>query len=468
MGAAVVSSFAERTAARLARSAPSARLERVASVAGVKPRKLAKLLIALPPRGGCAETLAAAERRPETLQHPMCPPGALRAVTDACPPQDKLAAAACSSTTVWTVRHTQDPASAPHTQRSKGAKHPAAKGSGMSYPVTGVGVPAAMWALSWSDDWLAAKTVAENIRCPGDLLESLVYSPHPQALAGIVENPACPEELMLRLTETGTAQRRSSPIDDDPVDDGHPRRHVGHLRTAAVSNTGCGPRLLQMMSTQMHPHLRGLAAAHPACPPQTRAVLSKDSDRGVSEAAAAAGTAIPRRILRRMTPNPRKQSLVSRVMPKRSGARLESYWNVIALARNPASPPEILDQIVRDIDLDSKVGRAVAANPVCEAKTRGLFAVSPRSDVKLIAEAGSEDTTPRRVARLTAHPDTHVAAVAANNPACPQHTLDRLARHPQWLIRAAAIFNPNASPRIRSLATSDTHPGVRRLAAPTV
>ena len=330
----------------------------------------------------------------------------------------------------------------------------------MPYPVTGVGLPAAMWALSGADNWLAAKTVAGDARCPGDLLESLVYNPHPQALTGIVENSACPEELMLRLTGTGSAP--NSPANNDPAE----KAYVNCLRIEAAYNPDCGPRLLQMLSAHTNPpHIRAAAAAHPACPPHTRTSLKKDDNLDISEAAAAASTTIPRRVLRRITQDPRKPSLISRVLDRHAGPHIEPHWNIMALASNPASPPEVLDQIARDADFDSKAGRAAAANPACAAHTRSLFAAHHHPGVKLIAEASSQSTTPRRIARLAAHPDPCVAAVAANNPACPQDSLDRLARHPRWQIRSAAIANPNASPQIRALAVSDAHLGVRRLAA---
>ena len=317
-----------------------------------------------------------------------------------------------------------------------------------------------MWALSGADDWLTVKIIAGDARCPSDLLESLVCSPHPQTLVGIVENPACPEELMLRLT--GTDPVPSSPMNDDPAE----KAYVDHLRIEAVHNPDCGPRLLQMLSAHTNPpHLRAAAAAHPACPPHTRISLGEDYNLDISEAAAAASATIPRRVLRRITQDPRKRSLISRVLDRHAGPHMEPHWNIMALASNPASPPEVLDQIVSDADFDSKAGRAAAANPACTAHTRSLFAAHHHPGVKLIAEASSQSTTPRRIARLAAHPDPCVAAVAANNPACPQNSLDRLARHPRWQIRAAAIANPNASPQIRALAVSDVHLGVRRLAA---
>ena len=462
-----------RSAVRCARSAPAATLEDAAAVAGVRLGALERTLMALPERGPCAAAVAASrdaasfEVHPLVVQDRVCPPSTLRVLSGQSVKATRVACAAACGTAAWQARDAADPAAAPTRDRSAGADHAHTPRSDSVSPERAHGcVSAVLWRLAHQPDRVVtAHTVASNPECPPDLLAALVVSANSYAAHAVAANPASPPALLARVAaaqHSNITQWHSRPRGRRPA----------WAPGALASNPSCGPDVLTLLASHPDWHIRADVAANPSCPQPLRRQLTKDPDQRTSQAAIMAGPAISDKLIKRMKAPYRPHRLFSR---RRSTAWSQGHpvSTIMAVVSNPACPPQILAGIINDDKAADVTVIAAAANPACQPAARDkLTEFNPALLMSRIANmtqliprvvaAGAVDTPPRRVARLTNHPDPAVAATAAANPRCPPETLRHLIHHRRWEIRAAAAANPSLDPAAALQIAADPHVGVRR------
>ena len=464
-----------RSAVRCARSAPAATLEGAAAVAGVRLSALERTLMALPKRGPCAATVAASrdavsfEVHPLVVQDRVCPPSTLRVLSGQSVKATRVACAAACGTAAWQARDAADPAAAPTRDRSAGADHAHTPRSDSVSPERAHGcVSAVLWRLAHQPDRrVTAHTVASNPQCPPDLLAALAVSANSYAAHAVAANPASPPALLARVTaaqHSNITQWHSRPRGRNPA----------WAPLALASNPSCGPDVLTLLASHPDWNIRAVVAANPSCPQPLRRQLAKDPDQRTSQAAIMAGPAISDKLIKRMKAPYRSRRLFTR---RRSTAWSQGHpvSTIMAVVSNPACPPQILAGIIDDDKAADVTVIAAAANPACPPVARDkLTEFNPALLMSRVANitrliprvvaAGAVDTPPRRVARLTNHPDPAVAATAAANPICPPETLLHLIRDRRWEIRSAAAANPSLDPAAAAQVAADPHLGVRRSA----
>ena len=190
------------------------------------------------------------------------------------------------------------------------------------------------------------------------------------------------------------------------------------VRRWVAGNAGCPAAVLGLMSLAEDETLRLTVAERADCPPDVLARMVDDRDEDVCEAAV-------------RNPACPHATLLGLGYGKDD---LEFYrWHV---AHNPNCPPDLLDDLTNDVDMD--VAMAAASNPNCSLGT---------------------------VMGLVEHPDEHRRAMAAQHPSCPPQCLQGLARDDDSDVRYWAALHPSCPSESLALLASDPLPAVRYAAS---
>ena len=190
------------------------------------------------------------------------------------------------------------------------------------------------------------------------------------------------------------------------------------VRCWVAGNAGCPAALLGLMSLAEDETLRRTVAERADCPPKVLARMVDDHDEDVCEAAVR-NPACPHSTLLRLGYGEN---------------HLEFYrWHV---AHNPNCPPDLVDDLTGDIDID--VAMAAASNPNCSLET---------------------------VLGLVEHPDEHLRAMAAQHHLCPPRWLRELAGDDDSDVRYWAAMHPSCPSESLALLASDPLPAVRHAAS---
>jgi len=116
-------------------------------------------------------------------------------------------------------------------------------------------------------------------------------------------------------------------------------------------------------------------------------------------------------------------------------------------ARNPNTPPEVLEWLSEDYDSYdsfSCVRAGVAANSNTSRHTLAMLAEYPNSIVRA-GVAGNPHTSRHTLEKLAKDPDSLVLKAVAANPNISRHTLDKLSKNPHWFVQLEVAKNPNTS-----------------------
>lgn len=147
-----------------------------------------------------------------------------------------------------------------------------------------------------------------------------------------------------------------------------------------------------------------------------------------------------------------------------------------ALAANPAAPPELLLELVRDrTALNTRTRRLVARHPAAPPEALALLADEPyAADIRLILAAHPNLAPAQRdllfansLAQALATPDPLCHAVALAHPSAPEDALADYAEAPAWLERVAVALNPRTPPAVRKALAEDGNRLVRAAARAT-
>ena len=189
------------------------------------------------------------------------------------------------------------------------------------------------------------------------------------------------------------------------------------VRRWVAGNAGCPSAVMGLMSLAEDETLRLTVAERNDCPPSVLARLVNDRDEGVCEAATR-NPACPHSTLLRLG---------------YGDSDLEFYrWHV---AHNPSCPPDLLDDLVDDIDVDTAM--AAAANSNCSVETAQRLVDDPREEMRAMA-ARHPSCPPQRLQELARDDDSDVRYWAALHPSCPSESLALLASDPLPAVRYAA------------------------------
>ena len=190
------------------------------------------------------------------------------------------------------------------------------------------------------------------------------------------------------------------------------------VRRWVAGNAGCPAAVMGLMSLAEDETLRRTVAGNAGCPPEVLARLVGDRDEDVCEAAVR-NPACPHATLLRLGYGENDTEFYR--------------WHV---AHNPNCPPELLEDLTNDIDID--VAMAAAHNPNCSLET---------------------------VMGLAEHPDEHLRATAAQHPLCPPRWLQELAGDDDSDVRYWAALHPSCPSESLALLASDPLPAVRHAAS---
>ena len=355
-----------RVVCRMLRSAPGHRLAAVSKRGGVTAAAAVKELAGLHTRGRCAAAAQAAalgDSRTAMLlavQHPACPPSAVRALAAARSSRVVHTTGSARGAAAWTARNTQHAGPVPSWRLRRDA-----------------------WFGDDSERWFAASDPG----CPAVLLDRLRTDPDTRIRFAARRNPSHRGPLSYGSASTPAADRVATGSDkpadgrsdalrrtrdeievlacsNDWIDRGRaasdrdtPGGVLEHLsvdtkeyvRKQVARNRSCPPALLERLAASNDPDVRAAVAANTASPAELLASLVSDP-RGEVRAALAGNESSPPLVLTRLTvENPR-------------GYRRQ-------IAANPSASPRLLAELAQDNDY--KMRKRVAANPSCPRSVLG-------------------------------------------------------------------------------------------------
>ena len=142
-------------------------------------------------------------------------------------------------------------------------------------------------------------------------------------------------------------------------------------------------------------------------------------------------------------------------------AQSDSYKQFVA--RNPNTPPEILDKLA--CDKDGLVRRAVASNPNTLPDKLELLAND--NSVYLLRKSVAENpSTPDKVLESFAKDsNVDIRRCVANNLGAPLKVLELLAKDSNDMIRRCVARNPNTTSDILKLLATDSRTEIRKIVA---
>jgi hypothetical protein len=137
-----------------------------------------------------------------------------------------------------------------------------------------------------------------------------------------------------------------------------------------------------------------------------------------------------------------------------------SFGALRSLAENPEASPQTLALLSHDPLLDVRV--AVAWNARTPATALARLALGPVEVQAGVAQNAA--ASPEMLDRLAAHPEAVVRSATATNPSLPLHLFYALSQDPDPLVRKHVARNPRAPFGVLTALAQDPDPEVRRTA----
>lgn len=358
------------------------------------------------------------------------------------------------------------------------------------------------------DAWEALREIAENPRCPEDLLRILVADDVVYMKGPIGRNPSTPVDLLAEivlgsdsetveefiryehmppevlravadrgdrwwatqsqntpvdvlralshdsdsLIRTGVGKNPSTPVDALENLLGDPEMEV---RYGVAVNPAVPPSLLERLAGDADPWVRKGVASNPDTAPQVLRRLAGDPDEGVREAVAA-NVNVPPDLLSQLA-----QLLVQRLA--RSGD-LETQWSVARVVKNSNTPVDVL-RMLSTAEGDS-LRRAVAENSRTPVDVLRALSVDADTSLQIALGLSANPNTPVDVLQgLAGSADALVRQWVAGNAATPAGVLGDLAQAPEVEVRSAVAANPKSPVDVLSVLAADSEGRVRWAAA---
>ena len=356
---------------RMLRSAPGHRLADVSAHAGITASGAVKALAGLHARGRCAaaaQTAVLSDSRAAmllALEHPACPPSAVRALAAARVSRVAHVTGCARGAAAWTARDT--------TQEG----------------------PVPSWRLRVNvslGDLRGLWFVAQNVGCSPVLLDRLGADRDTRVSYAARSNPSYRGSRPVVRSELSEAANTRLPGGSNagggPRDRRHRTQHdlealAGSYstmdRAAAAADRHASGDLLERLCADADRYVRLQVARNPGCPPEVLGRMAADSDVGVR--AAVAG---------------HKASSAELLVSLASDHRGEVS---AALAANPSTPPRVLAGLVAVNG--RRCRRLVAANP--SASRRLLADLAQDSDFVVRKKVAANVSCPRSVLRWLRH-----------------------------------------------------------------
>ena len=355
-----------RDACRMLRSAPAYRLADVSARAGMTAAAAVKALTGVDARGRCAAAVKAAALGDDrasmllALEHPACPPAAVRALAAARASRVVHTTGSARGTAAWTARDTAEAGPVPswrlRARSSQSARTPR---------------------------WHAASDQG----CPTVSLLRLSTDPDPAVRYKARSNPSYQGRLGSPSERKATASSGENPaIDDRPA---AARRAAVRRSREELEALACSEAWID----------RGRAGSDRDTPSELLDQLSHDARAYVRKQVARNRSCQPAVLARLAVDEPDIRATV---------------------AENTASPQELLVSLATDPK--GEVRYALAANPACPPLVLArLAAVNSRSFRRRIA--ANPSASPRLLAELAQDSEFAVRKLVAANPACPRSVL---------------------------------------------
>ena len=256
-----------------------------------------------------------------------------------------------------------------------------------------------------STDSVAAvrAAAAAHRSCPPEALDRLASDPDERVLAATAANPNCPSRTLGQICCDGLASVRA-------------QHH-------AAANPNCSPDALAAAAAGA---TRGdtaqIAAANPACPPQTLRQLLDDN-----AAPYTAGASVP------------AAPLTIADTQYRAAIRA-------AVASNPAIGADLVERLAADPEED--VWERLARNPACSpAHLFALARGNPRASLPVFYAAARNPSCPPDLLEWLAERDHTAAVWVARRSDAPAEMLAQMTRSPHFSLRELAFQNPNCPVR---------------------
>lgn len=310
------------------------------------------------------------------------------------------------------------------------------------------------------------REIAEDPRCPGDLLRTLAaeYGPYVQASVGC--NPSAPLDLLLQLGREGVEEETMRMVETYPPEAlrilaSDPQSWV-RFNVANSPNTPAD--VLRGLSSGGTSSIRYQVAYNPSTPIDVLQALAKDTDTRV-RAGVASNPSASIDLLQALCRDPEnwvRASVASN--PTASTDMLRALATDCdegvrgSVAKNPKVPADLYAQLVPLLvggdDWDARC--EVASNPATPLDI--LIGLSRDEERSVVGGVARNPSAPAEVlARLATAEDSWLRLLVAANPTTPIDLLGRLAHDADADVRRAVAGNPQAPLEVlRSLAVDTT------------
>ncbi|EYB66508.1 hypothetical protein DEIPH_ctg103orf0035 [Deinococcus phoenicis] len=301
--------------------------------------------------------------------------------------------------------------------------------------------------LAREGDWEARAALARNAHLPGFLLPSLADDQDWWVRASVAENPnTVPEHLAVLAREDDHAVIREN-VARHPHTPGETLADLAGdgeaaVRLQAARNPSTPPEALARLAGDDRYATREAVAAHPLTPPEVVRALSGDANERVA--------LVARLRLSHVT----EQGLGELLATRRRNVKL-------AVASRAEVPLPLLRELARD--RSPQVRAQVSMHPWLPEFERGLLRQDADPTVGRVALAADPAAPPEVLLALPRH-DARIRQGLSRNAATPAPVLDSLSDDALEDVRLAVVLNP-ASPEgalQRRLPEQPLRPGIRR------
>jgi hypothetical protein len=221
--------------------------------------------------------------------------------------------------------------------------------------------------------------------------------------------------------------------------------------SAALRSPQCPPQTIELIAAAPHlerdQHIQHLIALHPACPPHT---LSQLATRGGKPAAWV--LANPSYDTREISPG-RQQlddqqlyalALNPNLSQDQQAELAAGNWCALGVATRPWPLASPVQQAVASSQ-DPAARSTLASRPDLDPQVAPLLATQPDPGDETRLRLAANPVCPPEVLPGLVGISNDIDIAVAGNPVCPAEVLDRMAEHPDQLVRAQVLMAANRS-----------------------